>query len=443
MALITPYWRYCVLSVLVVFASLTGGVAQAAVGWLISTDGRESWRVALDRAQRTRQPIMAFACIETQQLSVLMETQTFEQVDVSKKLREFLCVRVDAIKPANRPFLQQYGVGKGVVRIEDPRAGSPQARELQIEEAKASTYPVTMFISPDGELEHLVYGFTPPQEFLHILDCVKEVMDIREGLRKNQDDAKAIARLGTLYVELQRYPAGKAMLQKALALDKDGQLGIGETALLDLAIVHMAAGEYKEAIECISQHRRDYPTGESHCKAQFLLGGALLASVEEDRIQAEELEAAGDAQGAAAARARLSEGRRLAAEAWSWFLVPPGGEPPCKGSQWAEYSLGALQELQAEIDYEAVHLEVARLLKEGKTDAACDALRQFVKTHPDTDRVCDALFEIGTVLLKAGKRTEALAHWRKMTVDDPSQNPCKSASWRAEALNAIEENEGP
>ena len=420
---------------------LAAVLVEAEPKWLISPDAREPWRVALDRVERTREPIMAFVCIENQQLTIMMETETFGQIDVDKAIRDFLCVRVNALDVRNRPFLDSYQVGR--LDLDVNVADVEHRGEVQAQ-GRAHTYPVTLFINPDGQLEHVVYGFATPGDFHQVLERVQQVMQVHDELRAKADDAKALARLGGLYVELQRYPAGREVLEKALALDQDGKLGTGETALLDLAITYMAAEENSKALEAISRHMDTYPESELRCKAHFLLGGAQLASVEPDRVTVEELTAKGDAEGAAKARERLLEGRRRAEEAWSWFESAKG-DAPCAKTEWSDYSLGALAGLRAEMAYEPIAQEVDQLVAENKIEAAVTKLREFGadKTYQGTDRACEALFHAGEILLKAGKRAEALAQWRKLTSDDPKENPCAHTLWRGQAMGAIQENEKP
>jgi len=411
---------------------LVGAPAHAKVNWLFGADAREPWRAALDRTPQTREPIMAFVCIEHQQLTVLMEQQTFGRIDVDKALRDFLCVRVNALDGVNQPFLDAYGVGRKAVDLQV----EPGQEKLRVDgPGRTQTYPVTLFINPDGELEHMVYGYAAPDDFVRVLEQVKSIMLAHEALRANANDARALAQLGGLYVELQRYAAGQQALTKALDLDKDDTLGVGETALLDLCIAHLAHEQGEEALQAVSRHIGAYPNSKLRCKAQFLLGGALLASVEPDRLAEESLRAEGKAAEAAAAAKRLLDGRMQAEEAWAWF-VGPKGQAPCEGTEWADYSLGALRELRAEIAHAPVADEVEALLKEGKAEAAAERLRAFTQDekYAGTDRGCEAAFRIGRVLMKAGKRAEALAQWKRLADPDPKANLCAASPWHDRAV---------
>jgi len=419
---------------------LAAGAAQAKPNWLMATDAREPWRVALDRAERVREPIMAFVCVENQQLTLAMEGRTFDDLDVDEALEDFLCVRVDAVDTRNQPFLNAYDVGRKDVGLE-VQPGH-EDRLIVEDPGRAQTYPITLFLNPDGGLEHMLYGFVIPEDFLHVLEQVKSIMGLHERLRAKADDAPALAELGGLYVGLQRYPAGREALEKALALDADGKLGLGETALLDLAVAYVSEGKAGEAVELIFRHLGAYADSELRCKARFLLGGALLASVEPDRLAVEELVAQGKGEEAAAARARLLDGRRQAEEAWSWFEGEKG-KAPCEDTEWASYSLGALAELRAETAYADLSAEVDALVAEGKVDAAVQRLRAFgtdeKQGHRGTDRGCEALFHAGEILLKAGKRQEALAQWRTLADPDPAENPCAQTLWRGQAVGALQE----
>jgi hypothetical protein len=204
----------------------------------------------------------------------------------------------------------------------------------------------------------------------------------------------------------------------------------------------MSEGQGTKAVEVVSQHLGAYPDSALRCKAHFLLGGALLAAVEPDRVAVEELTAQGKMAEAADARGRFAVGQREAEEAWSWFEGEKG-KAPCEGTEWSDYSLGALGELRAEIAYADVSAEVDALVAEGRIDAAVQRLRAFgtdeTKGHPGTDRGCEALFHAGEILMQAGKRQEALAQWRALTEADPAVNPCARTPWRAQAAGALQE----
>jgi tetratricopeptide (TPR) repeat protein len=424
-------------SALAALALLLAGTARAEPRWLLSTDARQPWRVALDRAKRAREPIMAFVCVEGQQLTAMMVRQTFGDLAVDGVLGDFLCVKVDAVSDDNQPFLDAYDVGRRDLQVEPGYEGNRAVENP----GRAQTYPVTIFLNPDGGLEHMVYGFVIPEDFLQVLQQVQGIMAARERLDKQADDARALAELGGLYVSLQRYAVGRQTLEAALAADPDGKQGVGETALLDLAVAWLAGGEGQQAIELITRHLGEYPDSELGCKAHFLLGGALLALVEPDRLAAEELTAQGKTAEAADAAARLRVGRREAEEAWSWFEGEKG-KVPCEGMEWAEYSLGALAELRAEMAYAELLTEVDALLAEGKLEAAVQRLRLFgtdeKQGHRGTDRGCEALFRAGEELMKGGKKEEALAQWRKLAELDPEQNPCAQTLWRAQALGRLQ-----
>ena len=432
----TSFWTYA----LALLALLMAWGAHADPKWLAASDARESWRAALDRAKDRREPIMAFVFVENQKLTLMMEERTFGDIDVDKALRDFLCVKVNAVDAENQTFLEAYGAGRKQINLQ---VEPGHENDLVVEDpGRAQAYPITLFINPDGGLEHMVYGFVIPEDFAQMLGQVKAIMGLHERLRADEGDAKALGELGGLYVALQRFPAGRETLEKALAADADGKLGVGETALLDLAVAYLSEGQADEAMERIFQHLNTYPDSELRCKARFLLGGALLASVEPDRLAVEELTAQGKAAEAEQAAAHLLEGQRQAEEAWAWFEGEKG-KAPCEGTEWSDYSLGALGELRAEMAYPGVSAEADALVAEGKIDAAVQQLRAFgtdkEKGHPGTDRGCEALFRAGEILMKAGKREEALAQWRKLADPDPQTNPCAQSLWRAQAMGAMQE----
>jgi TolA-binding protein len=455
-----------------------GGTGLAhAVNWLKATDNRQPWELALDLAKRSREPVMAFVHVEGLQLTDTMDNLTFADEAVTAATKAFLCVRVEVFEPESGPFLDRYNLR---------RVNAEPGEELTVRGGHA--YPVTVFISPSGAAEHMVYGFLMADAFVKVTEQAAEVIKLRGKLEDNPDDAPALGRLGGLYVELQRYGAGRDVLQKAIALDPDNAAGVREGALLDLALTVMAAEEYPLAVELLTSHAAQFPESDSRCKAQFLLGGALLAGAEATQLQIEQLPP-GDA--AAAARERAQTSRQKAAEAWKWFEAEEGQEAPCPDTEWSRYSLGALGALRMEIDF-----RVAENIGEGgKPREAVQAVREFIKQYrgneeiegvagriydaelllgkylmaagqfaeaanhwrgfidryppkviddrlarPEFADTCEASFLLGECLLKLGKREQALKQWRTLASED-KKNPCRPTRWPADAARALEEQE--
>jgi tetratricopeptide (TPR) repeat protein len=422
------------LSLLLASLLLGSGVGHAAVRWLQSNDNREPWQLALELAQRNRQPIMAFVFIQNRQLTDLMDAQTFADAAVSEAAnKSFQCVRVDAMRAENRPILQRYRVGRTQV---EPVEGA---------EVRGQALPVTIFIGPSGEAEHMVYGFVIPDDFVVLLQQALEVIQLREKLGTEEKDAAALARLGSLYVELQRYDVGRQALEKALKLDRDNKLGFGAPARLDLALALVSTRDFDGAIALISETIALFPESELKCKAHYMLGAVLLGDADRSETRAEELARQKDEAGAAQARERALLSRRQAEEAWRWFEAPgPNRKGPCDGTEWAGYALGALAELRAELDFAAADSAAKALVGAGKFLEAADAYRAFEAKHPGTNRACEAAYQIGDCLLRAGKRDDALKQWRSLTTvnqDDPKQNPCSRTPWRRQAAQALERNE--
>lgn len=400
-------------------------VGRSDVAWLQSVDDRQPWQLALDLAQKNRRPVMAFVYIRNSQLTDLMDGGTFTNKGVSEASKRFQCVRVEAFRPENRPFIDRYELGGvGEVKIHDEN-GQMEGR----------TFPVTVFISPTGEPEHMVYGFAIPQDFALMVNQVLEVVQLREALAKQADDPKSLARLGELYVALQRYEAGRGVLEQALRLDPDGKLGAGPGARLDLAVAVLAAGEYDRATALIAEEIARFPGSEVDCKAHYLLGGALLATADASRQQAERLAAEMDDRGAAQAREAAQLGRRQAEEAWRWFEGAPGKRAPCADTEWSATALGCLADLRLEIAYQAAQEVVRR----GDPKAAVKVLRDFaaqadadyadrVKKQPpgqkpldEPARIIDALLTIGKQLMAAREYGEAVGHWRRFLDRYPTQ----------------------
>ena len=100
-----------VLAALVVSLLGVGPGQAAAIRWLQATDDREPWELALDLAQKDREPVMAFVYIGNSQLAQMMDDRTFRDKAVCDAARKFECVRVDALRPENRPLVDKLGLG--------------------------------------------------------------------------------------------------------------------------------------------------------------------------------------------------------------------------------------------------------------------------------------------------------------------------------------------
>jgi len=465
------------------------------VAWLQSIDDRQPWQLALDLAQSKRRPVMAFVYMRNSQLTDMMDGQTFTSKDVSEASKRFQCVRVEAFRPENRAFIDRYQLrGAGKVRIGDEN-GQMEGR----------TFPVTVFISPTGEPEHMVYGFAIPQDFALMMNQVLEVVQLREALAKQADDAKSLARLGELYVALQRYEAARGILEQALKLDPDGKVSAGPGVRLDLAVAVLDAGEYDRASALIAEAIARFPGSELDCKAHYLLGGALLATAEASQQQADRLAAQMDDRGAAQAREAAQLARRQAEEAWRWFEAAPGRRAPCADTEWSANALGCLADLRLEIGFQVAQEVVRRgdpkvavkVLRDfvGQADAeyadrvkkqppgqkpleepAClmDALlligkqlmaakdyggaldhwRRFLDRYPtqpkgnpprvtlDPEASCEATFLMGECLFRLGKRSEALNLWRRLADAEDRKNPCPYTPSAGPAAAAVQDPDG-
>jgi len=392
-------WTMALVAALLV---VTGSAPVGAIPWLKSVDHREPWELALDLAKRNREPVMAFIYDESRQLTQMMDNLTLADEAVNEAAKRFLCVRVDVFRFENGPFLDRYGVRRTEVQ-----------RNEQVEVGRGQAYPVTLFISPSGAVEHMVYGFVPVDAFLKIMDQSAEIIELREKLEDAPEDARTLARLGGLYVELQRYPAGREALEKALELDAEHALGVAETGLLDLAVAVMADEDHSRVIELLSTHIATFPESELRCKAHFLLGGAMLAAAETTQFEADQL-AATDETGAVAARQNAQLQRRQALEAWQWFSGDEDSPGPCAESEWAAYSLGTLEQLRMEIAFR----EAENLAAAGDPDDGINALREFIKEFRSSEiegaagRVYNAEFLIGKRLMASEEWAGAADHWR-------------------------------
>jgi len=415
-------------------------VSAAGVKWLPGQPARESWEVALNRAERTREPVMAFCYEEGRQLTAMMDAQTFADAEVGKTSEDFLCVRLDVFALASRPFLDMYDVGRKRA-MADGEGGQVEIRH--------QTFPVTLFLTPDGGLAHIVYGYVIPSDLVTIMSQATEIVDLLAKLSDEPKDVPSLMRLGAMYVELQRYPAGREALELALSLDTDGEHRAAELALLDLSLTHMAAADAETATALIAQHAEAFPSSDMRCKAQYLMGGARLTAAHQAEQLADELAEAGDADGADVARRRAGINRKEAIDAWAWF-EGEHAKCPTDENDWELFSLSALFELRARDAYSPLEPRIEALIEAEDYNGAIAELRGFValKEYKGTEASCGADFLIGQCLMLAGKNDQAVTHWRNIMNRKPAESaenvgdPCGTPQWRSIASQAIEDAGG-
>lgn len=408
-----------------------GAGHAAGVKWLDAPGERPDWELAQERAKRTNEPVMAYVYVQNMSLCQMMEVQTFRSPVVGKLSEKFLCAKVDALELDNQRFMTHYGVAR-------------QQDDRETDRTRSSLYPQTLFLSPDGRLAHMVFGFVTPDEFATVMEQCLELIDVLEKLDEDAPDAGRLAKLGGLYVAFERYSEAREPLEQALELDADGTVGVAETALIDLAVCYIHASDATSAQELLRRHIDTYPMGELHCKAQYLLGASHLAIMFEAEVAAEELAESNDEAGAATARERAILARREAIVAWDYFEAEDGkapcGDPEC---EWSGYALGALVELRAADAYAGIEGKVNAAVEAGNYMEAVKELRGFVKIKDleGTDASCAAEYFIGECLLKAGKRDEALKQWNGLS-NRPNDQPCGTSQWRGEAMQAMQAARG-
>ncbi|HJN14472.1 MAG TPA: hypothetical protein QGH10_03220 [Armatimonadota bacterium] len=404
--------------------------------WLPGQPARQSWEVALNRAERTREPIMAFCFEDGRQLTMMMDAQSFADPEVGKTSEDFLCVRMDVLAIESRPFLDMYDVGRKRT-IADGEDGPHVIRH--------QTFPVTLFLTPDGGLAHIVYGYVIPSDLVTIMSEAMEIVDLLGKLGEDPKDVPSLMRLGQMYVELQRYAAGREALELARGLDTDGTHRAAELALLDLALTYMAAEDAATATALITQHAEAFPNSELRCKAQYLMGGARLTAAHQAEQLADTLADDGDAEGADVARRRAGTNRKEAIDAWAWF-EGEHAKCPTDENDWELFSLSALFELRARDAYAPLEPRIEALMEAKDYSGAISELRGFValKEYKGTEASCGADYLIGECLMLAGKREQALAQWRNIMNRKPAESaekvgdPCGTPAWRAIAMQAIQ-----
>jgi tetratricopeptide (TPR) repeat protein len=219
-------------------------------------------------------------------------------------------------------------------------------------------------------------------------------------LARRPDDVRTYARLGQTYIlkaretgDPQYYDLADQALARCLGLSPDPVTATRATT--DLAVVHMARHQFREAL---ATARKALTYGSGELNPYGLIGDAHIELGEYDRAEAA-YETMRSAQGAAHPHSRLSRLRFLKGD-------PPGaiaemrravetgiaGNQPKENVAWAQFMLGAL------------------LFQTGDLGGAGQAHQEALATYPGYHR---ALAGLAQVRAAEGRYPEAIELFRK------------------------------
>jgi len=407
--------------------ALPGG---AQVVFQTALADRTSAEAALAAAMGSGRPALVYIYVSDgpeAELCARMRNTTLADQTVTQASAQFECGELDARDARNRAFLEKYGLGPFRQRgnITDPPLG-------QIESTVGQAYPAVAFFTPQGEVLHVIVGYWKPEVFATRLTKVAEFEALLRKLQETPNDALAHAQLAHILVaEMERYEQAAPHLQAALDGDPDGGKGARQLALVDDAIVLMAAGKVGEAITLLDSYLHDFPQDvrDRHCEAIYLLGAMKWAQAE----LAEE-----EAQTPDAALLRRANGlRRAALEAWTAFEKRQGApDPPCADSARAATVLGVLPDLREQIAYKDAQLAE---VEGGGGDRAIMTWKRFTEQTeldgvpiPDGQWHAAGRYRLGKLLREKGDKGGAKRIWEELDKADP-ESPAVTSGWVSEA----------
>lgn len=186
-----------------------------------------TWHAAQAAAQKSGKFIIAYIYQPGHTACVAMEEKTLREAKVVTALSayEFLALNGDARQ--NRDFCDRYRVGTRWNAQETPG----EARTA------FAAIPGYLFLDHNGREYYRTYGFYAPDVFLQLLDQAGQLIQYQCELAQRPQDPLLHARLGRLYLELERPELAQPLLEAAVKLDAGNTTGARAEAELDLIIL--------------------------------------------------------------------------------------------------------------------------------------------------------------------------------------------------------------
>lgn len=186
-----------------------------------------TWHGAQAAAQKSGKFILAYIYQPGHTACVAMEEKTLRDDRVISALAgyEFLALNGDARQ--SRDFCERYGVGT---------RWNPQETPEDARTAFAAI-PGYLFLDYNGREYYRTYGFYAPDVFLQLLDQAAHLIQYQCELAQRPQDPLLHARLGRLYLELERPGLAQPLLETAIKLDANNDAGARAEAELDLIIL--------------------------------------------------------------------------------------------------------------------------------------------------------------------------------------------------------------
>ena len=139
------------------------------------------------------------------------------------------------------------------------------------------------FLSTEGDLIRLNHGFSPPEEFLGVMESTfKEEEAFRQlkvAVQKNPKDLKANAGLALIYINRGKLEQGKSLFDEVVKQDSNNKTGLLPELYLNLALHYglnatgdNEKGYFQKAEEFFQKVIDTYPDSKFYEDAQYYLG---------------------------------------------------------------------------------------------------------------------------------------------------------------------------
>lgn len=248
-------------------AVLLGSQAFAAstIDWL------REWPAAQAAAKASHKIVLVYIFQPSHDACVEMDRSTLNQQPVVDAVQEFVPLAISGASSKYREFCEQHKVG--VRRNTD--------KDMKLE---FSAIPAYLFLDAEGNEYYRGYGFYPPHLFLDLLKQVSRIITCRQGLVKRPNDARLLADLGHVYLEMEREDLGKPFLQQAVKADPQNAVGARADAELDLCILSIP-DDPVAAVRTLVAYRFNNPESKRDFEIKYFMAVAQIAAQKFDQAE--------------------------------------------------------------------------------------------------------------------------------------------------------------
>ncbi|NSW55255.1 MAG: DUF255 domain-containing protein [Armatimonadetes bacterium] len=237
-------------------------ILLAAVLLLLSVSAARGadvkWYTRVEDAQaaaaQSGKPVYLFIFAPSQKACQLMRTQTLSSPTIAAFLSaNFECCAVDSVLTVNKAIIDRYAWSVSKAEGGQVRFGS---------------MPAHVFTNAKGDPYFTFWGYTPPEGFIVKLGQAKQIVEAKRAIDANPNDARAMADLGHVLLEVEDYEDGRKHLNRAKELDPQNKVGALEDATLDLVILAIVDDPVKAERE-LARFMKDYPDSDRILEATY------------------------------------------------------------------------------------------------------------------------------------------------------------------------------